>query len=79
MVLVMNKVFKEVIKYSKDLDFIAIMTQYSNFGAEKFFNKIKVPVIRTPTGVKHTHHEAVKHEMAVYYESNGHGSLIISP
>lgn len=29
--------------------------------------------------MKHTHHEAVKHEMAVYYESNGHGSLIISP
>lgn len=30
-----------------------------------------------PTGVKHTHHEAVKHDISIYAEANGHGTLMI--
>lgn len=28
-----------------------------------------------PTGVKNLHREAVKYDIAVYFEANGHGSI----
>ena len=30
-----------------------------------------------PTGVKHLHHEAQKCDIGVYFEANGHGTVIL--
>ena len=31
-----------------------------------------------PTGVKHLHHEALKYDVGVYFEANGHGTVVFS-
>jgi phosphoacetylglucosamine mutase len=38
-----------------------------------------IPVTVTSTGVKHLHHAAEKYEIGVYFEANGHGTVIFSP
>lgn len=32
-----------------------------------------------PKGVKHLHHKAVDFDIGVYFEANGHGTVIFSP
>jgi phosphoacetylglucosamine mutase len=32
----------------------------------------------TATGVKHLHHEAAKFDVGVYFEANGHGTVLFS-
>jgi phosphoacetylglucosamine mutase len=32
-----------------------------------------------PTGVKHLHHAAEKYDIGVYFEANGHGTVLFSP
>jgi phosphomannomutase len=31
-----------------------------------------------PTGVKHLHHKALEYDIGVYFEANGHGTVIFS-
>lgn len=38
----------------------------------------KVPVSCVPTGVKHLHHEALNYDIGVYFEANGHGTVVFS-
>ena len=37
-----------------------------------------IPVACTPTGVKHLHHKALDFDIGVYFEANGHGTVIFS-
>ena len=39
----------------------------------------RVPVTCTPTGVKYLHHAAEKYDVGVYFEANGHGTVLFSP
>ena len=32
-----------------------------------------------PTGVKHLHHKALDFDIGVYFEANGHGTVLYSP
>ena len=38
--------------------------------------QLGVPVAFTPTGVKHLHHRAVQFPIGVYFEANGHGTVV---
>lgn len=38
----------------------------------------KVPVTCVPTGVKHLHHAAESYDVGVYFEANGHGTVLFS-
>jgi len=40
--------------------------------------ELGVPVAFTPTGVKHLHHKAVEFDIGVYFEANGHGTVVFS-
>ncbi len=31
-----------------------------------------------PTGVKHLHHAAIKLDIGIYFEANGHGTVVFS-
>lgn len=31
-----------------------------------------------PTGVKHLHHKALEYDIGIYFEANGHGTVIFS-
>lgn len=35
-----------------------------------------MPVACVPTGVKHLHHKAKDYDVGVYFEANGHGTLL---
>lgn len=37
-----------------------------------------MPVACVPTGVKHLHHKAVEYDIGVYFEANGHGTVVFS-
>ena len=37
-----------------------------------------IPVACTPTGVKHLHHRALDFDIGVYFEANGHGTVVFS-
>lgn len=43
-----------------------------------FMNAQKVPVACVPTGVKHLHHKALEYDIGVYFEANGHGTIVFS-
>ena len=37
-----------------------------------------VPLVCTSTGVKHLHHRAAMFDIGVYFEANGHGTVLFS-
>lgn len=37
-----------------------------------------IPVICTSTGVKYLHHRAAQFDIGVYFEANGHGTILFS-
>lgn len=63
-----------------DIRLGVVQTAYANGSSTKYLtNILKVPVSCTPTGVKHLHSEAVKsYDIGIYFEANGHGTVIFS-
>ena len=47
----------------------------AQFSTQLFQN---VPVTCVPTGVKHLHHAALDFDIGVYFEANGHGTVVFS-
>lgn len=39
---------------------------------------LNIPVVITKTGVKHLHHAALQFDVGVYFEANGHGTVLFS-
>ncbi|KAF9543950.1 Phosphoacetylglucosamine Mutase [Mortierella hygrophila] len=57
-----------------------VQTAYANGASTQYLrNTLNVPVSCVPTGVKHLHHEALKYDVGVYFEANGHGTVVFSP
>lgn len=56
-----------------------VQTAYANGAATKYVEEtLKLKVDCTPTGVKYLHHAAEKLDIGVYFEANGHGTVIFS-
>ncbi|KAK3203363.1 hypothetical protein GRF29_112g1030382 [Pseudopithomyces chartarum] len=56
-----------------------VQTAYANGAATQYVEQhLKLKVDCTPTGVKHLHHAAEKLDIGVYFEANGHGTVIFS-
>merc|ERR1712156_268180 len=61
------------------LDLGLVQTAYANGSSTEYItNKLNVPVACVPTGVKHLHHEALNFDIGVYFEANGHGTVLYS-
>jgi hypothetical protein len=57
-----------------------VQTAYANGSSTNFItSKLNVPVACAPTGVKHLHHKALDFDIGVYFEANGHGTVLYSP
>eukprot|EP00455_Lapot_gusevi_P026387 TRINITY_DN2783_c0_g2_i4.p1 TRINITY_DN2783_c0_g2~~TRINITY_DN2783_c0_g2_i4.p1 ORF type:complete len:392 (+),score=73.28 TRINITY_DN2783_c0_g2_i4:29-1177(+) len=56
-----------------------VQTAYANGSSTDFFNSIGVTVDCVPTGVKHLHHQAEHYDIGVYFEANGHGTVLFHP
>lgn len=57
-----------------------VQTAYANGSSTKYLTEtLKVPVSCAKTGVKHLHHEAItNYDVGIYFEANGHGTIIFS-
>ncbi|RYP23086.1 hypothetical protein DL765_001341 [Monosporascus sp. GIB2] len=56
-----------------------IQTAYANGASTKYIEQhLQLPVVCTPTGVKHLHHAACAFDIGVYFEANGHGTILFS-
>ncbi|KAI8062471.1 hypothetical protein BC940DRAFT_308700 [Gongronella butleri] len=57
-----------------------VQTAYANGSSTHYLEKVlKIPVSCVSTGVKHLHHEAEKYDVGVYFEANGHGTVLFNP
>ncbi|PWN52826.1 putative PCM1-phosphoacetylglucosamine mutase [Violaceomyces palustris] len=65
-------------KAGVELELGCVQTAYANGNSTKYL-KQRVPVTCTPTGVKYLHHAAEKFDIGVYFEANGHGTVLFSP
>ncbi|KAJ8083874.1 hypothetical protein PM082_002640 [Marasmius tenuissimus] len=54
-----------------------VQTAYANGASTKYLSE-RLPVKCVPTGVKHLHHAAERYDVGVYFEANGHGTVIFS-
>ncbi|XP_041369349.1 phosphoacetylglucosamine mutase-like [Gigantopelta aegis] len=56
-----------------------VQTAYANGSSTNYITReLKVPVACVPTGVKHLHHKAQEFDIGVYFEANGHGTVLFS-
>ena len=56
-----------------------VQTAYANGASTAYIEQdLKLPCVCTPTGVKHLHHAATKFDVGVYFEANGHGTVVFS-
>jgi len=56
-----------------------VQTAYANGASTNYMTQhLRLPVICTPTGVKHLHHVAQRFDIGVYFEANGHGTVLFS-
>ncbi|SCU80991.1 LADA_0B10616g1_1 [Lachancea dasiensis] len=76
------KFFQELLQTAglrDELQLGTVQTAYANGSSTHYLEKmLGVPVTCTPTGVKHLHHEAVKFDIGIYFEANGHGTIVFS-
>ncbi|XP_020280020.1 phosphoacetylglucosamine mutase [Pseudomyrmex gracilis] len=70
--------FKELLKTSGlSLKLGLVQTAYANGGSTDYIsNVLQVPVACVPTGVKHLHKKAQEFDIGIYFEANGHGTVV---
>ncbi|EMG45380.1 Phosphoacetylglucosamine mutase [Candida maltosa Xu316] len=78
--LFLQQLFKDIDESKLSLNIGVVQTAYANGSSTKYVEDVlKIPVRCTPTGVKHLHHEAENFDIGVYFEANGHGTVIFNP
>ncbi|WRT69455.1 uncharacterized protein IL334_006441 [Kwoniella shivajii] len=55
-----------------------VQTAYANGSSTKYLTSRNIPVTCVSTGVKHLHHAAQRYDIGVYFEANGHGTVLFS-
>uniref|UniRef100_UPI00398E8B82 phosphoacetylglucosamine mutase n=1 Tax=Pristiophorus japonicus TaxID=55135 RepID=UPI00398E8B82 len=62
-----------------DLHIAVVQTAYANGSSTRYIEEVmKVPVHCVNTGVKYLHHKAQEFDVGVYFEANGHGTVLFS-
>ncbi|NXG49539.1 AGM1 mutase, partial [Psilopogon haemacephalus] len=66
-------------KVGQSLVLAVVQTAYANGSSTRYLqDTLKVPVHCVKTGVKHLHHKAQEFDVGVYFEANGHGTVLFS-
>lgn len=72
-----EKIDQAAITLDKELGLV--QTAYANGSSTKYAQEeLKVPVAFAKTGVKYVHHRAEQFDIGVYFEANGHGTILFS-
>ena len=63
---------------SEKLSLGVVQTAYANGASTNFLRKTvgEKSLACAKTGVKHCHHKALKYDIGVYFEANGHGTIV---
>ncbi|XP_006892223.1 PREDICTED: phosphoacetylglucosamine mutase [Elephantulus edwardii] len=68
-----------LLEIGENLNIGVVQTAYANGSSTRYLEEVmKVPVFCTKTGVKHLHHKAQEFDIGVYFEANGHGTVLFS-
>nr|XP_057913732.1 phosphoacetylglucosamine mutase isoform X1 [Doryrhamphus excisus] len=68
-----------LIQAGLNLKLAVVQTAYANGSSTRHLeDSMKMIVTCTKTGVKHLHHAAQEFDMGVYFEANGHGTVLFS-
>ncbi|KAM5163165.1 phosphoacetylglucosamine mutase [Mantella aurantiaca] len=68
-----------LLKVNLNLNMAVVQTAYANGSSTRYLEEVmKVPVYCAKTGVKHLHHKAREFDIGVYFEANGHGTVLFS-
>ncbi|XP_051145585.1 phosphoacetylglucosamine mutase [Andrographis paniculata] len=55
-----------------------VQTAYANGASTDYLKKLGLEVVLTPTGVKYLHEKAAEYDIGIYFEANGHGTILFS-
>lgn len=56
-----------------------VQTAYANSASTRYINEyLKIETCYTATGVKHLHKKAKEYDIGIYFEANGHGTVLFS-
>jgi len=58
------------------ITFGCVQTAYANGASTKFLKGLGMTVESAKTGVKYVHHKAMHYDIGVYFEANGHGTVL---
>ncbi|KAJ1525377.1 hypothetical protein ONE63_010192 [Megalurothrips usitatus] len=62
-----------------ELNIGVVQTAYANGASTKYITEVlQIPVACVYTGVKHLHHKAQEFDIGIYFEANGHGTVLFS-
>ena len=56
-----------------------VQTAYANGASTRYLSSLGFAPVFTATGVKHLHAVAAQYEIGIYFEANGHGTVLFSP
>ncbi|KAK6146419.1 hypothetical protein DH2020_020288 [Rehmannia glutinosa] len=55
-----------------------VQTAYANGASTDYLKQLGLEVVLTPTGVKYLHEKAAEFDIGIYFEANGHGTILFS-
>ncbi|KAK1305508.1 Phosphoacetylglucosamine mutase [Acorus calamus] len=55
-----------------------VQTAYANGASTEYLKQLGLDVVFTPTGVKYLHEKALEYDIGIYFEANGHGTILFS-
>ncbi|CAL5444127.1 unnamed protein product [Camellia sinensis] len=55
-----------------------VQTAYANGASTDYLKQSGLEVMFTPTGVKYLHEKAAEYDIGIYFEANGHGTILFS-
>ncbi|XP_042482270.1 phosphoacetylglucosamine mutase [Macadamia integrifolia] len=55
-----------------------VQTAYANGASTIYLQQMGLEVVFTPTGVKYLHEKAADYDIGIYFEANGHGTILFS-
>ncbi|MCJ1297008.1 Phosphoacetylglucosamine Mutase [Xylographa carneopallida] len=57
-----------------------VQTAYANGASTQYIREVlQLETVVTPTGVKHLHGAAEHFDIGIYFEANGHGTVLFKP
>jgi phosphoacetylglucosamine mutase len=65
-----------ILDLTSEISLGVVQTAYANGGAQEYLKQKRVLVSIAKTGVKYCHHKALDYDIGIYFEANGHGTIL---